>query len=74
MEERRDATAKLAGIKGNPEEDTVVTAELEARVRMIQAKCEAFKKSPDTPLQEVIKRKRVNGRKFLAITRLTARV
>lgn len=67
MEERRVANATLSTIKGDPEEDAVIAVELEARVRMIQSQREAFKKQPDTPLKEVLERKRVTGRRFLAI-------
>jgi hypothetical protein len=37
MEERRVANATLGTIKGNRDEDAVVAAELEARIRMIQS-------------------------------------
>jgi hypothetical protein len=67
MEERRVANATLSAIKGNPEEDAVVAAELQARVRVIQSQREAFRKRPDTPLKEVLDRKRITGRRYLAI-------
>ncbi len=67
MDERRIANATLSTIKGSPDEDTVAAAESEARVRMIQSQRAAFKKSPDTPLKEVLARKRTTGRGFLAI-------
>jgi hypothetical protein len=67
MEERRLANAALSTIKGSLEEEVVEVAELEARVRMIQSQREAFEKRPDTPLREVLDRKRITGRRYLAI-------
>jgi hypothetical protein len=67
MEERRVASAVLRSIKAEPEEDAVVAAELEARVQIIQSRRGGFKKQPDTPLKEVLERKRITGRRFMAV-------
>jgi chorismate-pyruvate lyase len=70
MLERRVASQSLTAIKGSPDEDAVVAAESEARVRLIQSHLKAFRKTPDTPLKEVLKRKRVTGRRYAAIAAL----
>jgi hypothetical protein len=70
MLERRVVTQSLAVIKGSTDEDAANAAESHARVRLIQSKREAFRKTPDTPLKDVLERKRVTGRKFLAIVPL----
>lgn len=67
MQERRVASQSLTAIKGSTDEDAANAAESEARVRLIESKREAFRKTPDTPLKEVLERKRVTGRRFLAI-------
>ena len=70
MQERRVTSQSLSAIKGSIDEDAAIAAESEARVRLIQSKREAFRKAPDTPLKEVLERKRVTGRRFLAIAPL----
>ena len=65
MDERRAANQSLAAIRGGVGDDAA--AEAEARVRIIQSQREAFRKCPDTPLKEVLSRKLVTGRKYLAI-------
>ncbi len=70
MQERRIANQSLTPIKGSADEDAAIAAESKARVAVIKSKREAFRKTPDTPLKEVLERKRVTGRRFLAIAPL----
>lgn len=67
MQQRRVAGQSLKGIKGRLDEDGASAAESETRTRIIKSKREAFRKQPDTPLRVVLERKRVKGRRFLAV-------
>lgn len=67
MVERRTAKAPLIAVKGVPDNDTAVEAEVKTRQSLVRAKRASFKKTPDLPLKEVLRRKRITGRKFLAV-------
>jgi hypothetical protein len=69
--ERQNAKAALGPVKGMPDEESAVEHELRARNLAIQARRKSFKKTPDLPLGEVLKRKQlkrkqVPGRRSLA--------
>jgi hypothetical protein len=66
MEERRAAKAPLFAVKGVLDEDVAVQAELDSRLSLIQAKRVGFKKRPDLPLKEILRRKSTTGRRFQA--------
>ena len=67
MEERRSAKAKLLTVTGTPDEETSINAELRARQSLIHSKRDRFKKKPDMPLKEILLRKKMTGRRFMAV-------
>jgi hypothetical protein len=57
MKDRRDVSEILAGLGGNVGETEASDADALAKVHTIQNRRKAFKKTPDTPLGEVLARK-----------------
>ena len=58
MEGRRLVGTTLRVIKGTLDDDLIDSIESQARVQAIQGQRQAFKKRPDTPLGEVLSRRK----------------
>jgi hypothetical protein len=74
MEERRSVKSPLLSLKGTPDEEMAIDAELKSRLASIQAKRVSFRKTPDQPLKEVLRRKRITGARSLAVSSFTRSV
>jgi hypothetical protein len=57
MEERRSVGKILSHLRESAEESDAIEADVLTKTSLVRSKLKAFKKMPDRPLGEVIKRK-----------------
>jgi hypothetical protein len=65
MEERRMAKAPLIVVKGVPDEEIAIGAEVKTKQALIHAHRVRSGKVPDAPLKEVLRRQQMTGRRYL---------
>jgi hypothetical protein len=71
MEERRSVGKILSHLRESAEESEAIEADVLTKTSLVRSKLKAFKKTPDRPLGEVIKRKKARREESLSRVRGT---